>query len=106
MKKIAFLLIVFLVFTGTACYAQQDAGGEDDAVTIIGRVHRFSYEGGFYGIQGDDGRNYKPLYLSSGFQVEGLRVKVTAKIITKKFLFRPWGTPIQIIKIERYEEGE
>ena len=39
----------------------------------------FLFEGGFYGIRGDDGKNYEPTNHPQGFQTEGLRVRFEAK---------------------------
>ena len=83
MKKIYSIIItaVILVFTGT--------------------IHHVSEEGGFYAIEGDDGTEYKPLNLTSGYQVEGARVKVYARKIRGNLLTHGWGVPIRILDIEK-----
>ncbi len=102
MKKFISFIVLFALFIGPSCFGQQDTGEPSEAIAVItGTVKHFSYEDGFYGIEGDDGTTYKPLRLSPGFQREGLRVKARARIIEKKFLFKGWGTPIEIIEIER-----
>ena len=98
MKWIAVFLV--LVLSCGYCLAQQDAAS-DEIITITGKIQHFSYEDGFYGIAGDDGKTYKPVRLIDSFKREGLRVRVQARPITKKLLVKPWGIPIDIIKIER-----
>ena len=80
-----------------------DAADEqaDGIFNIHGTVKHFSYQGGFYGIEGDDGKTYKPVDMTSNFKVEGARVKISAKPIEKKLLLSGWGIPIKILKIER-----
>jgi len=101
----AFLCLAILVCGCSLdlLHAQDEEGA--DVVTITGRIKHFSYEGGFYGIEGDDGKAYKPLRLESSFQVEGLRVKAKARLIEGELLTHGWGTPIDIIEIKRYHKN-
>lgn len=50
------------------------------AVIVTGTVYHAEYEGGFYGVLGDDGVWYNPINLTMDLHVEGLRVKFKAKI--------------------------
>ncbi len=77
------------------------AQSSDNTVSITGRVQHFSFENGFYGIVGDDDTEYKPLNLSSSYHVEGLPVKLRAKLVKKKLLTHGWGVPIEILSIKR-----
>ena len=84
------------------CYAAEENGNNNsDLVTITGIVQHLTFGGGFYGIEGDDGKEYEPLELDEGFQVENLRVKVYGRLIEKKLLFKSPYIPLEIIKIER-----
>ncbi len=99
-------VLCFAVFTfgcGVDLLHAQDEDGAD-VVQITGRIKHFSYEGGFYGIDGDDGTAYKPMRLDLSFQVEGLRVKAKARLIEVELLTHGWGTPIDIIEIKRYHK--
>ena len=58
-------------------------------------------EGGFYGIVGDNGKNYDPLNLGKEFQVDGLRVHFEGIKREDMASFHMWGTLIEIINIER-----
>jgi hypothetical protein len=98
MKKILILIIFFAFVVAGALHAQDPSG---DTRVITGTVCHLSQEGGFYGIEGDDGQQYKPLNLSEGFQREGMRVKVMARFVGGKLLTHGWGIPIEILDIER-----
>ena len=98
MKALILVLCLAVMLPVTdRCSAAEDEG----VIDITGRIRHFSYEGGFFGIEGDDGNIYKPENLSSGYKVEGMRVSVKARPVEKKLLFKPWGTPIRILEIKK-----
>lgn len=68
-----------------------------------GTVKFLDFEGGFYGIIGDNGKNYDPINLGKEFQVDGLRVRFDAKKSENVASFHMWGTIIEIINIERIQ---
>ncbi|MDP8298287.1 MAG: hypothetical protein P9L88_00040 [Candidatus Tantalella remota] len=104
MKKIIILAAVVCILLTLQLNAQEGADvSGDDILQITGTVERFTFGGGFYGIQADDGKIYKPERLTMPFQREGLRVNATVRPKEKKFLIHGWGTPVYIIKIERVE---
>jgi hypothetical protein len=100
MKKILILIVVFAFVVAGALPAYAQDSSRDTRV-ITGTVCHLSQEGGFYGIKGDDGEQYKPLNLSEGFQREGMRVKVMARLVQGKLLTHGWGVPIEILDIEK-----
>ncbi len=57
-------------------------------------------EGGFFGIAGDDGRNYLPLDLDQEFRVDGLRVAFEAEEAPDTATIQMWGTPVKVTFIE------
>lgn len=65
-----------------------------------GTVKQLGFEGGFYGIIGDDGKNYDPTNLPQAYKVTGLRVRFTAKT-TNLASFHLWGYGVDLISIER-----
>lgn len=71
-----------------------------DEITVTGTVKYLSFEGGFYGIAGDDGKNYEPRNLIEEFQKDGLKVKATGKIRTDIMSYRQWGEILDITDIE------
>lgn len=107
MYKIMIACILIVVFAAAAlsgAVAAQDAGNtSSDIIDITGTVQHFSFEGGFYGIAGDDGKTYKPLELSPGFETEGRRVRARVRVIDRKLLFSGWGVPVEILEIENLE---
>ncbi|MCQ8893376.1 MAG: protease inhibitor I42 family protein [Methanolinea sp.] len=60
-------------------------------------------EGGFFGIAGDDGKNYLPLSLSPEFKVDGLRVAFEAEEAPDTATIQMWGTPVNVTFIETVE---
>ena len=59
------------------------------------------FEGGFYGIIGDDGDHYDPLNLPSEFNEDGLRVRFEGIMRGDVASFHMWGNVIELTKIER-----
>ena len=83
------------VFLSLACAV--DFG---DNIVVTGTVISVQLEGGFYGIKGDDGKNYDPVNLPAGFCKDGLRVKFEAKELKDQMSFHMWGTMVQIVHIQ------
>lgn len=101
MNRKRFILLVILIFLGIASlvfYIRMIK--VDDKITIKGTIKFIDLEGGFYGIIGDDGKNYLPINLSKEFKIDDARVKFEGKIRNDIFTIYMWGEPIEIIKIE------
>jgi hypothetical protein len=84
--------------------AQQAASGNGTAVSQIviqGEVTYVAIEGGFWGIVGADGKRYDPGRLAREFQQPGLKVRVEARPLSGQVSMRMWGTPIEILHIEK-----
>ena len=64
-----------------------------------GTVKYMGFEGGFYGIAGDDGKNYDPINMPQEFKVDGLRVQFTANL-TDYGSFHMWGYVVELFSIE------
>lgn len=65
-----------------------------------GTVTYLGFEGGFYGIVGDDGKHYDPIDMPQEFKVDGLRVHFTANF--SDFLsYHMWGYVVRLISIEK-----
>ena len=56
------------------------------------------FEGGFWGIEGDDGKKYCPVELPIEFQIEGLKVRVEMKRAAV-MSFQMWGIHVEITEI-------
>jgi hypothetical protein len=65
-----------------------------------GTVKYLSFEGGFYGIVGDDGEHYDPINMPQEFKVDGLRVRFTANI-TDYVDYHAWGYVVTLVSIVR-----
>lgn len=72
----------------------------EDRITATGTIRFLNISGGFWGIVGDDGKNYDPMGLAPSFQKEGLRVRFEAKPETDMMSSRMWGTIVTLIHIE------
>ena len=59
------------------------------------------FEGGFYGIIGDDGEHYDPLNLPPEFNEDGLRVRFEGIMRGDVASYHMWGHVIELTKIER-----
>ena len=90
---VAFVLIG--VFALSAQFAANDG-----VIHGKGTVRYLDFEGGFYGIVGDDGKNYDPINMPQEFKVDGLRVRFTANI-TDYMSFHMWGYVVRLVTIER-----
>lgn len=70
-----------------------------DAFEIVGTVVHKGIEGGFYAIDGDNGRKYDPINLPESFRKGGLRVKVTARRRRDAMSLHMYGVIIEIVNI-------
>lgn len=98
-RKVAFWLILIIIvgITSIFFYLRLIRGNNNK---ITGVIKYFDLEGGFYGIIGDNGKNYLPVNLSSEFKIDGLKIKFTYKKVEDSIDIFMWGTPIELVKIE------
>jgi len=74
----------------------------DSIVSGMGTVQYINLEGGFYGIVNDDlGTRYVPDSLARPFRIDGLRVSYRALVQRDAISIRMWGTPVEILSIEK-----
>ena len=92
-------IVTVLIVTGLLAPACTNDSG--DMFVSTGTVVFLSFEGGFYGIKGDDGKNYDPMNLATEFRKDGLRVRFEAKELPNHASFHMWGTMIEIKQIEK-----
>jgi putative hemolysin len=72
-------------------------------VTLIagnGTVTYFEFEGGFYGIVGDDEGRYLPLNLNETFAVNGTRVVFIAEEQKDIMTIQMWGIPVKVLAMD------
>lgn len=75
----------------------------DEIIEIVGTVHYINLEGGFWGIRGDDGKNYDPINLSPELQKEGLRAEFKFKIKKDVAGIHMWGRIVEILEYKVIE---
>ncbi|OQW93313.1 MAG: hypothetical protein BWK79_11810 [Beggiatoa sp. IS2] len=76
----------------------------DNAVTTTplkfwGQVVHVPVEGGFYGIESQEGDKYLPLNLPEMFRKDALQVQVTAEKATGTFGIQMWGQYVRLLNI-------
>jgi len=71
-----------------------------DNIVVTGTVAYIQLEGGFYGINGDDGRSYDPINLPAEFRKNSMRVSFEAKELKNAASFHMWGIIVEIIHIQ------
>jgi len=75
-------------------------------VPFRGEIKHFDFEGGFYGIVDDTGKDYLPINLSDEFKVDGLKVEGVGELKPEVVTTVMWGTPVNILKIEKIGSSE
>ena len=97
-RKTVAVLILISVSVSIVTYM---TWAELDIVYGTGTVRFLDFEGGFYGIFGDDGEHYDPVNLNDEFKVDGLRVRFVAKMLHGFVSFHMWGSIVSIIHIQK-----
>ena len=96
MKKYIILIGFFLVLFSFIL-----SGCIDNYIQGTGKIQYNDFEGGFYGIIGDNGENYDPINLPIEFKIDGIQVRYTLNILENQTSIHMWGTMVEIIEIER-----
>jgi len=100
LKLVAIMMIgVVFVLIGASALSTQFRNN-DGLIHGKGTVRYLSFEGGFYGIVGDDGKNYDTINMPQEFKVDGLRVQFTANL-TDYLSYHMWGYIVKLISIEK-----
>lgn len=68
---------------------------------ITGTIRYVDLEGGFYGIETDEGAKLDPVNLPEEFQKDGLRLRAEVEPLKDRVSFRMWGTLVRIVSLER-----
>jgi hypothetical protein len=95
------IIAIGLAFSIAGAFALfNQYAGDDELIHAKGTVKYLNFEGGFYGIVSDSGRNYDPVSMPQEFRVDGLRVRFTANF-TNYLSFHMWGIVVKLVSIER-----
>lgn len=68
-------------------------------ITLTGTIIYNDLEGGFYGLNTDDGQQYLPLDLPDAYKKDGMRVRMTGVPDPDVMTIQMWGTPFKITSI-------
>ena len=71
-----------------------------DPFVLQGTVVKKDLEGGFFAIDGDDGKTYEPLNLPEAFKNSGMRIKATVRVRDDVGSIRMVGDIVEIEDIE------
>ncbi|MFX0003982.1 MAG: hypothetical protein ACFE9C_10460 [Candidatus Hodarchaeota archaeon] len=73
---------------------------DQDLIYDTGVIIYLNFEGGFFGIKSDDGKNYDPINLPPEFAIDGLKVLFIGEKLDLAS-FHMWGIIIRIIFIQK-----
>jgi hypothetical protein len=91
------LVSILMVFSVAVmmCGCTTSTGGNE----VSGTVTYIPLEGGFYGITGDDGKNYYPVNLEPYYEKNGTRIVFTFIPEQDVATTAMWGIPVRITTI-------
>jgi len=96
------LLLLGLLAIMAGCASSTAPDVPPGATRVVGTVHFYTIEGGFWAVKGDDGVVYEPVGgLASAFQQENLRVTMVVKVRTDLVSIHMAGPIVEIIQIQR-----
>ncbi len=99
-----FALLGIFLLAAPACKTSSapEAGGSvQTTMPFKGTIVYLDLEGGFYGIESEDGERYFPINLAVTFREDGLRVAFDMRLRTDVMTTVMWGTPVEIIEMAR-----
>ncbi len=103
MKKrqlIVYIIFLFLLGGMSGCITKPPVE-KIPTVDGTGTIVYNDFEGGFYGIIGDEGLKLDPINLPLEFKEDGLRVRFKAILLHNVFSYHMWGKVAIILEIER-----
>lgn len=77
---------------------------DDDQGTFVraeGTIVWVQLEGGFWGIEAGDGKEYEPINLPKEFMVHGLKVAFTGQVMEDWASIYQWGAVLEVSTIQR-----
>ena len=109
-----YIIPVLLLTSGMSCQtvtvpANSDVTDQEttmnDTIQGEGTIVWNAFEGGFFGIQANNGEKYYPLgSLDEEFQIAGLAVKFVLRPKRDVATIVMWGTPASVVSIAKLEE--
>ena len=101
-RKLFMQLMLVLLFTALA-FTVSCKSGSDSAKGIVsgkGKIEYVTLGMGFYGIKGEDGKQYEPQNLAPEFQSDGMKIKYELKVLPDVGTIYMWGTPVEVVEIK------
>ena len=102
MQKIVITIIALSVFILAGCMLIEKQGAasvRSDTFELQGTVVKNDLEGGFFAIEGNDGKTYEPINLPEAFKEDGMRVKATVRIRSDIGSIHMVGDIVEIVDI-------
>lgn len=69
---------------------------------IKGKVVYQKLEGGFWGVVGEDGREWRPVNMPEQLKQEGKEVDLKVKEVDEEMSIFMWGTPVRILSFQTF----
>ncbi len=70
------------------------------AFETTGTVVYVPLEGGFWGIEGDDGKQWLPLEMPAGLKTAGLRAVFRLREREDVMTMHLWGSPVRVVSYQ------
>ena len=88
--------------------SKQSADDQEDKnmITITGTVVFKQLEGGFYGLDADDGKKYLPQGMKKSLLKNGMKVRVKGYILTDMLTFQQYGEVLKVIETEMIDDSQ
>jgi len=64
---------------------------------VKGKVKFLDFEGGFWGIVSEDGKEYRPVAMPEQLKHDGEAVEVTVRLVDEGMSIHMWGEPVRIV---------
>jgi ABC-type glycerol-3-phosphate transport system substrate-binding protein len=96
-------LLLAITIASAGCSASPTAPElPTGAIQIHGTVRYYTFEGGFWAVQGEDGVTYDPMNgLAPAFQRENLKVTLVAKVRNDMGGFHMVGPIVEVLSIQQ-----
>jgi hypothetical protein len=114
MQRISMTVIASAVFILAGCMLFENQGAarpdrpaaskeaepqQADTIELQGTVVKNDLEGGFFAIEGVDGKTYEPINLPDAFRKDGMRVKATVRVRRDVRSIHMVGEIVEIVDI-------
>jgi inhibitor of cysteine peptidase len=100
--EISLILLIIGSFSGLIIFGISNESLER-LVYGTGEIVFLSFEGGFFGINSDDGEHYDPINLPDEFKIDGLQINFIGIIRNDLLSFHMWGRILELIFIKEVE---